>query len=377
MCYPTHSVSAAIAHPYFFRTDMEAYIKSTAAISPQHTFSSEDYLKDMVVPEGEYLKCAEPDYKDFIDSKLSRRMARIIKMGVSAAIKSLRDAGVENPGAIIIGTGLGCLKDTERFLTDIIENNEGVLSPTPFIQSTHNTIGGQIALMLGCNEYNFTYVHRGHSFESSLLDGMMKLTEGADNVLVGGVDESTESTYDIMRQMKCAGELYPDYFRLEKELAQPVLGEGSAFFVISDKPGKNAYARISGMKTFYNPTNSQEVVDTIAGFLDEQGLKPDMVDVLLTGMNGVASGDRFYKDVHQNLLTNKPLVGFKNLCGEYQTASAFGMNLAANMLKNQTVFPEALLAGIPGDSIERVLLYNHYKGKNHNLILLSRCSPTG
>lgn len=377
MCSPTPSASVAIVHPYSFRTDMEAYIKSTAAISPQSTFSSEDYLKEMVVPEGEYLKCAEPDYKDFIDPKLSRRMARIIKMGVSAAIKSLRDAGVENPGAIIIGTGLGCLKDTERFLTDLIENNEGVLSPTPFIQSTHNTIGGQIALMLGCNHYNFTYVHRGHSFESSLLDGMMKLSEGADNVLVGGVDESTEATYNIMQQMKCAGALYPDYFRLEKKLDQPVLGEGSAFFVISDQPGPNDYAKISGIKTLYNPANSQEVIETVADFLDEQGLMPGKVSVLLTGKNGVASEDKFYHEVHQGLFAEKPLAGFKNLCGEYQTAAAFGMNLASNMLKEQTVFPVTVLSGIPGDSIEHVLLYNHYKGKNHNLILLSRCSPTG
>src|SRR5690606_35841948 len=127
---------------------MEAFIRSASAISPQNTFFEDNYLEDVVTQKEAYLRCLEPDYKEYIDPKLTRRMARIIKMGVAAAIKALREAGVANPDAIIMGTGLGCLKDTERFLTDIIENKEGALSPTPFIQSTHNTIGGQIALML-------------------------------------------------------------------------------------------------------------------------------------------------------------------------------------------------------------------------------------
>lgn len=36
-----------------------------------------------------------------------------------------------------------------------------------------------------------TYVHRGLSFESALLDGMMRIWEGDENVLVGAIDEIT------------------------------------------------------------------------------------------------------------------------------------------------------------------------------------------
>ena len=41
------------------------------------------------------LSCIEPDYKDFIDPKMIRRMSRIIKMGVAAAIDCLQQAGVK------------------------------------------------------------------------------------------------------------------------------------------------------------------------------------------------------------------------------------------------------------------------------------------
>ena len=99
-------------------------------------------------------------------------MSRIIKMGVRR-MECLKEAGVENPGAIITGTAYGCLADTESFLTKMVENKEELLTPTAFIQSTHNTVGAQIALMLKCHNYNNTFVHRGFSFENALLDAII------------------------------------------------------------------------------------------------------------------------------------------------------------------------------------------------------------
>ena len=75
---------------------------------------------------------------------------------------------VEMPGGIIVGTAYGCLQDTEIFLTTMIEYNEEMFTPTAFIQSTHNTIGAQIGLMLQCHNYNNAFVHSGFSFESAL-----------------------------------------------------------------------------------------------------------------------------------------------------------------------------------------------------------------
>lgn len=356
---------------------MEAFIRSASAISPQNTFSEDSYLEESVAQGGTYLKCLEPDYKEYIDPKLTRRMARIIKMGVASATKALQDAGVTNPDAIIMGTGLGCLKDTERFLTDIIENKEGVLSPTPFIQSTHNTIGGQIALMLGCKNFNFTYVHRGHSFESSLLDGMFKLEEGAANVLVGGVDEATQVTFEIMRSMGCIAGNHPEIGESAAKNENPILGEGASFFVISKNADAQSFAKISGLKTFYNPENVNDAKEEIVSFLDKNGVEPEEISVFLGGMNGVSAEDRYYREIHEALFSDKPLVGFKNLCGEYQTASAFGLNLAAHMMKRQRIYSNTLISGPEVKSLRHVLLYNHYKTKNHNLILLSKCQPTG
>jgi len=126
-------------------------------------------------------------------------MSRIIRMGVAAAMECLQEAKITKPDAIVTGTAYGCLEDTGLFLTKMVEFNEDLLTPTAFIQSTHNTIGAQIGLMLQCNNYNNAFVHRGFSFESALLDGMMLLKENeVSNVLVGAIDEITNISHAIL-----------------------------------------------------------------------------------------------------------------------------------------------------------------------------------
>ena len=60
----------------------------------------------------------------------------------------------------------------------LMDNREQMLNPTAFIQSTFNTVGAQLALLLKIHAYNVTYVHRGLSFESALIDGIISIAEG-------------------------------------------------------------------------------------------------------------------------------------------------------------------------------------------------------
>ena len=91
-----------------------------------------------------------------------------MKSGVAAGIESLLEFGdraaVE---AVVTATGLGCIADSEKFLDSLIANEERMLNPTPFIQSTFNTVGAQIALLRGLHCYNTTYANRWTSFENA------------------------------------------------------------------------------------------------------------------------------------------------------------------------------------------------------------------
>jgi len=147
---------------------MAVYIKGMGNISPQKTWGEDPLLAKPSDYSGSRLSCIEPDYGQFVDVKQLRRMSRIIKMGVAAGTLALRQAGIASPSGIITGTSFGCLEDTGVFLSKMIENSENALNPTPFIQSTHNTIGSQIALMLQCQGYNQTYTQRAFSFSTRL-----------------------------------------------------------------------------------------------------------------------------------------------------------------------------------------------------------------
>src|SRR5207253_3406481 len=85
------------------------------------------------------LSAREPDYTGLIPPMQLRRMSKAVRMGIGAAKACLDSAGIQRPDAIAVGTTLGCLKDTEVFLNKLVTQEERMLTPTSFIQSTHNT----------------------------------------------------------------------------------------------------------------------------------------------------------------------------------------------------------------------------------------------
>src|ERR1700744_6265947 len=223
---------------------MKIYIRSSSCISPQKTFGSEDFLTDVVEYNGTRLKAIEPDYKDFIDPKQIRRMSHVIKMGVAAAKDCLNQAHVEMPGAIITGTAFGCMEDTVTFLTRIVEQNEELLPPTAFIQSTHNTVAAQIALMLKCHNYNNTFVHKGASFENALIDGLMLLNENeADNILVGATEEMVDAGFTILTRLGLYKRKPISNLALFNEQSKGTIsGTGAAFFLLSGEKSSDSLA---------------------------------------------------------------------------------------------------------------------------------------
>ena len=151
------------------------YINSVGSVSAQKTFDNSEFLNEITEYTDSVVHVINPNYKEYIPPAAARRMARGIKMSTVSSKNALTEAGIENVDAIIVGTGLGCIGDSERFVSDIIKNDEQFLTPTRFIQSSHNTVAGQIALGLGCKGHNFTFVHSAVSFESSLIDAKMML----------------------------------------------------------------------------------------------------------------------------------------------------------------------------------------------------------
>lgn len=312
------------------------------------------------------------NYKEFIPVMALRRMSTAVKMGLTAALIALKDAGIEMPDAIITGTGQGCKQDTEKFLNEMLDKDEALLAPTSFIQSTHNTIGGQIALNLNCNAYNVTYSQNSASLELALTDAVLLFNEqpAPSNVLVGGVDEISE---DITSFMYLDGQLKKDEILnldlLNTQSEGTITSEGAHFFTISSSRNEKTYAELLDISIF-NADNDEIVVAEIVAFLEQNSLSRADIDLVILGNNGDSRFDHFYHFLQNGIFTEKPQVGYKHLVGDYDTVSGYGLWLGCKILKRKEIPNILKLNEQSAQKLNKILLYNQYLGENHSLILL-------
>lgn len=349
------------------------YINGLSSISHQDSLENE-FLENVTPATNEtVLKAIQPSYKEIISPAAGRRMAKGVKMGMYTALKSLEDAGVENPDSIIVGTGLGCMEDSEKFLNAILDNDEQFLTPTSFIQSTHNTVGGQIALALQCKGPNFTYVNGGVSFESGLIDAKMQIAlEESNAVLVGSVDEIAKKTthlYQLAELVKIEEENPIDL--LTTETKGVFYGEGTQFFVLENQRKDSSYAILDQVSVI-NTLEANEVNTYIEQFLKSAGTSPEEIDLIILGIDGDAPFRPLY-EAPMSLFKDTPQAYYKHLVGGYHTASAFGFWLGSNVLKRQTLPKAVQLNQLTKNTYQKVLLYSQYRGKDHSFILLSKC----
>ncbi|MDP1622264.1 MAG: beta-ketoacyl synthase chain length factor [Bacteroidales bacterium] len=351
-----------------------AYINGVGLISPQKTAETKEFLSEIMEYKADYLKCIEPLYRPYVDPIQSRRMSRLIKMGIASAKMSLADAACTMPDAIITGTGLGSVEDTEKILGEITKD-EMFLNPTPFIQSTYNTISSQVAIQLKCHNYNSTYVHRTFSFESGLIDGLMQIEEQtAANVLVGAIDEMTMNHLQITRRIG-HWKMEPVNNLTLRETGTPgaLAGEGAAFFVLGNEQHESTYAELKDVATCINLGGSFKPEIFLPDFLEKNGLSAYDIDLVILGVNGDVTCDPIYIQFADQFFPGKALAWYKHLCGEYHTATGFGLYIAANILKRQ-IYPGILhLNNIKPGKLKHILIYNQFRNVNHSFIVVRGC----
>ncbi len=350
---------------------MSVYLKSAEAISAQHTFNTDQFLDEIQsLKDQKYFAVIEPEYKDFIKHRYLRRMSKVVKMGTACSLKALKSANVQNPDAIILGTGLGCPADTIKFLDQIVNNDELLLNPTAFIQSTHNTVSGQLALLLGCKNYNFTYTQKDFSFETALMDAFLMLGEEKyQDILVGGVDEMTPKVYELLNKAGCV--------KTESEpIDAPktkgfIPGEGGGFFVLSNKDDATKIARILGVSLFEH-TNQHQIPAALRQIMEDNSLKPNDIDVVVSGDNGDIHSKKFHTEV-RSLFDNAIHTAYKHLIGDFYTASSLGMWMGARIIEKQHIPDKIRLNKKPANQINNVLVHSHNRAYGHAFVLLAKC----
>ncbi len=249
-----------------------------------------------------------------------RRLSRLQQMAIITARHSHSPDPAQRV-TIAIGTGLGCLEDAGTFIENLVAKDEREPMPTRFPNSVHNSPAGQVAIDQVAHGMNSAPTAGETTFESALWQGICQLaTDEADHALVGAADEMDKYLLSIGQRWGAWNETI-------------LPGEGAVVVSLAgaDKIA-SPLARVTRLKLgrYRRPFDAQIEAEWIAAAVDLS-----KVAVLLSGAKGFRQLEPRYDAVAAALskLAGRPLEHqtYKQLCGEFHSASAFGFSVAVNL----------------------------------------------
>ena len=110
------------------------YIHQTYCISAQQDLLQAN-IELINEPVDKKLLAIEPSYEK-IPPGILRRMGKSIRMGVGAALPLISESDSIN--GIIMGSANAGMDDCVKFLNQMVQYDEGQLTPGSFVQSTGN-----------------------------------------------------------------------------------------------------------------------------------------------------------------------------------------------------------------------------------------------
>ena len=322
--------------------------------------------------------CGEFGAEQLLDAAKRRRLSRIQQMVLAAARRSVSPGGMAGRArdriCVSFGTGLGSLNDTAAFVENLIVKEERSPRPLFFTNSVHNALASQVALELGLTGLNLTAAHGETSFEAAIWHGARELRAGrAELALVGAADELNH--YALAADLRWGGwgesrsEVRPFGSDGSGRWRVPA-GEGCAVFALATSAGRaEALAWISAIRTGRvagkrdGSLDAEAEAEWLRETLEREGGSLSDVDLVLTGANGWPPGDGQYlavaDAVSRKLGREMPCGAFKQHCGEFPAASAFGFATAVALVRGELLSSQCGVhpGSGAGRSCRRVVLY--------------------
>jgi hypothetical protein len=129
-------------------------------------------------------------------------------------------------------------------------------------------------------------------------------------------------------------------------------------------------ARIEAMAILHS-ASSAAIAQAAMDMVTAAGIKLQDLSLLL-GLNGDAQQDKLYGRLLSIMPQSVPVAAFKPLCGEFDTASGFGLWLALQLMGGSEIPAELSPAGRPRvvGTAKNTLLINHFIQGAASLILI-------
>ncbi len=136
------------------------------------------------------------DISQYIDQRESKRMDRFAQFAVSASIQAVKDSGLDlskedlSRGGVIVGTGIGGIKEIEDQHNRLLEKSPSKVSPFCVPRLMANAGSGNIAIQFGLRGPNFCISSACASGNHSIGEAFCNIAIGRSDIMITGGAEA-------------------------------------------------------------------------------------------------------------------------------------------------------------------------------------------
>jgi len=201
--------------------------------------------------------------EDYFDKKDAQKFSDFIKFAYAAAMEAIKDADLENANidkdrvGVIVGTGIGGLKDIEEQNETLNEKGARRVSPFFIPYGIANMASGVIAIKYGFRGPNYCVVSACATGNHSIGDAFRIIQKGDADIMIAGGTESAITPLGIagfasMKALSTRNDEPQKASRpFDKDRDGFVMGEGAGILILEEyehakKRGAKIYAEIKG-----------------------------------------------------------------------------------------------------------------------------------
>ena len=203
------------------------------------------------------------DVKKYVDHREAKRMDRFSQFAVAAAIQAVNDSGLDFSKedslrvGVIVGTGIGGLKEIEEQHIRILEKGPRKVSPFCVPRLMANAASGNIAIRYGLQGPNFSIVSACASGNHAIGEAFSNILAGRSDVIITGGAEAALTpiglaSFCAARSLSTRNDEPQAASRpFDKDRDGFVLSEGAGILVLEEltrakKRGASIYAELLG-----------------------------------------------------------------------------------------------------------------------------------
>lgn len=203
------------------------------------------------------------DVTEYIDKRESKRMDRFTQFAIAGAISAVKDSGLdlskEDPYrvGVIVGTGIGGIKEIEEQHVRLIEKGPSKVSPFCVPRLMSNAASGNIAIQFGARGPCFAVSSACASGNHTIGEAFWNIASNRSDVVITGGSEAALTpiglgSFCAARSLSLRNDNPPIASRpFDRDRDGFVLTEGAGILVLEDfeharKRGATIYAEMLG-----------------------------------------------------------------------------------------------------------------------------------